>query len=158
MQRSQRSTLARAAAEAEHATVNPVIVRVIADGGILEKNPGGFGYGSFATSENFLTPEPQRRRYGHEWSGHPMTNIVAEILTCIESLEWLCEQGDAQSMDVRLTNDCKWVCSHLASDRGRSKKPHLRALHGKWMLWSRKFANVHINWQPREVAVDALGH
>lgn len=138
--------------------MNLTIVRITADGGILERNPGGFGYGSFQTFDNYESGEPCRREYGREHGGHPMTNIVAEILTCIEALDWLAEQGPSRAMDVRMHNDCQWVVRHLTAQQGSSRKPHLRALHARWSKAIARFGRVQVDWHPREASVAVLGH
>lgn len=136
-------------------TSNLLQLNVIADGGILERNPGGFGYGSFAIEGTIL----EQRQYGHENAGHTMTNIVSEILTCIEALNWIAAHvTDATRYAVTIMNDCQWVVKHLAARHGHSHKRHLCALHHNWLIATAPFASVKIRWHRREHSVAAVGH
>lgn len=133
-------------------------VKIIADGGIRGKNPGGFGYGSFVIPRtDGVYAQRERLIYGHDWEGFAMTNIVAECLTCIRAVQWLKERSP-RPRRVTVMNDCRWVGGHLMSHKGKSKKDHLRRLHREWKEAIAGFEQVVIVWHSRVYSVEALGH
>lgn len=134
------------------------VVTLFADGGIKGGNPGGFGYGSFVVPRNDgVYPQRERLRFGHEYRGFPMTNIIAECLACIAAVHWIAERTPRPARVVVMC-DCRWVVSHFASKHGRSHRDHLTMLHKEWKTACAPIEYVAIQWHSRVNSVAMLGH
>jgi ribonuclease HI len=128
-----------------------VPIKLIFDGGSIG-NPGD-GYGSYQLTVEGKAEEPQRLRFGPNY-----TNNEAEYDTLIAALEAIALRAkDTHAIHLDIRGDSQLVIKQITG-QWKIKEPRMQQRAHRVRDLLKQFGSWRATWHGRSNSVDALGH